>query len=203
MGRGREILNAQTTQVCSSGSDSDRGICLLEVCGKTQFDVFEFRVGTDDLELGVSLGSALVQNSKSFLGLRSRESRDVRLEDTGLVPGDFIDCVAQHGNMVDSQARNSSDAGLDEYVCTVELASNTALDDSSIDTLADIRMQCHQGQEAEVDRLGVLACGIGMASSFCGSFESVPRLEEVFGKLLFSQGLVVDLDTLAHESQVG
>jgi hypothetical protein len=39
-----------------------------------------------------------------------------------------------------------------------------------------------------------------MTGSFGGSLESVPSLKEVFGKLLFRQGLVVDLDAFAYEA---
>ena len=103
--------------------------------------------------------------------------------------------------MIDSQAGDARDGRFDEDVCAIVFPADAALDDRRIDSLAHVRVICHEGQEPEVGRFGgqIRRQALGSRSIL----QTIPCFEEVSGESFLSQGLVIDLDTFAHKSEVG
>ena len=62
-------------------------------------------------------------------------------------------------------------------------------------------MVCHQGEEPEVNGFGGQICRLALGSR--GGLETFPCFEEVSGKIFLGERLVVDLDALANETEVG
>ena len=123
------------------------------------------------------------------------------LEDAGLVPGYFFNGVAEHGSVIDTKVSNASDGGGDENVGSIIFASYAAFDYGGIDVFTYVRVEGHQCQKSEV---GWFGAGVSWEPGRAGGvFEAVPYFEEISCKYFFGEGLVVDLDALAHEAEVG
>ena len=102
--------------------------------------------------------------------------------------------------MIDTQTGDAGDCGFDEDVCAIVFTADATFDDCGVDTLAHVRMVCHQGQEPEIDGFGGKICRLAFGSG--GTFEAVPCFEEVSCESLLGERLIIDLDTFTNEAEV-
>ena len=100
--------------------------------------------------------------------------------------------------MIDPQTRHGTDRRTFDDVGGIVLAANTALDDCRVDAFAEVGVESHECQEAEVDRFRT---GREVKAG-CGSFETVPDIEEIVGKENFTEGLRIYLDAFADGAEV-
>lgn len=134
-------------------------------------------MGVDDLEVGADFGGALVEDFHGGRGLGGGKGGGVGLHDAGFVPGDFFDGGAEDGGVVDAEAGDAGDGGADEDVGAVVFAADAAFNDGCVDAFGHVGVECHEGEEAEVDGFGAGVCGL--PGGACGVFEAVPYLEKV------------------------
>lgn len=181
-----DVWQTEALQVRRGNGNGKRGVGLLEVGCKTELDVAVGQTVMDwhNVEVRLPLLGAVFQHLDGFLGLGSGKGRDRRLEDAGLVPCNAVNGVAQHGRVVDAQTRDSAHARVYEDVGGVVFPADTAFNDCNVYAFADVGVQSHESQEAEVDGLGLGGLWVGMAFVSGRCFEPVPRLEKILCKLV-------------------
>lgn len=103
--------------------------------------------------------------------------RDAGLHDAGFVPGNFLDGVPEDLGVVDAEAGDAGDTGVDDDVRAVVFPTDAAFNDGRVNAFAHVGVEGHQGQEAEVGRFRAF---VGWFSSRSRAlFQTVPGFEEV------------------------
>ena len=179
-------------------SEGEAGIGALEGACETEFDLRKLWEGCHQCELCGNLGSPPLQHGKRSGRLWGSEARSGLLHNSRFVPGDLLDCIAEDCGVIDAQGGDGGDCWANKDVGGVILSTHTAFNNGSIDAFGEVGVEGHECEKAEVGRFGSQIWGLRALAS--RRFESIPRLKEVFGKFVFREGLIVDLDPFTDEA---
>ncbi len=116
------------------------------------------------------------------------------------MPCYFLDGVAKHVDMIDAQACDPCNSRGDDDVGGIIFPTDTAFNDCRVNPLTHVRVECHKGQETEVDGL---RGGISWQALYPGRlFQAIPCFKEVLCKVSLRQGFIIDLDALAYKAKM-
>lgn len=72
--------------------------------------------------------------------LRNCKGRRPRLHDTGLVPSNFFNGFTEHGNVIDTQTRDTGHSWGDNDISAIVFSANAALNDGCVDPFGHVGM---------------------------------------------------------------
>ena len=147
---GLGILLADGDEVGFCDGYGEAGVGFLEVGGQAELDVLERWVSVNDMELCRDLVCALSEDLNGSGRVRGCKAWSASFHYSTLMPRNFLNGISQHSRVIDPQARDASDSRLDQDVRAIVFPTNAAFNYRSVDTLAHVRMICHQRQEPEV-----------------------------------------------------
>lgn len=180
--------------------DSQTRVLFLKTRVGADLDAREARINPDDRERDLLLDGAFLQHPRGVGDLFDGKcGRAGGFHDAGLVPGDLVDGLAEHEDVVDGEGGDARGDGLWDDVGGVELAAYPRLEDDAVDALGQEGVEGQQGDVAGVDGTGGQRDGLREEG---GGAEAVPDLEEVAGEEGFRDGFRVEADALADGDEV-
>lgn len=152
----------------------------------------------DHLQSDAFFGSAVMKDPKRAGRLWRGESQSSTLHDPSFVPCYLFDGIAEHSCVIYPQACDAGNSGPFDNVGTIILPTYPTLNDGGVHAFAQEGVKGHECEEAEVYWLCCDICWQAFPPRCV--FQTIPCLEEVFGKQGFRKRLVIQLYAFTDKS---